>query len=99
MDARGAAAACLLASILTCSALGSCWRQFVQAADDCCDRESAGASGNACASVAAHVDAVSVAAPFCAALSFATMPAALASRAAGWTAILPAKSPPLVLRI
>jgi hypothetical protein len=88
-----------LGSILACSGLGLCWKQFVPRAHDCCERETA-ADARPCSSSVVKTTAVEVVMP-AEALPF------LATER--FTALVPhrtaiaepraAQSPPLVLRI
>ena len=43
-----------LTAVLSCSALGVCWRQVIRAAHDCCASEKSAAPAKACASPVAH---------------------------------------------
>jgi hypothetical protein len=98
--ARSVVASFLLTAVLACSGLGSCWRQFVVAAThDCCDREPAAAPANACASVGAHVKAVSLEQPEEAAVPFRSIGFSFQVVEQVSFSPLPAKSPPLILRI
>jgi hypothetical protein len=100
MGARSITATFLLAATLSCSGLGACWKQFVQSADDCCERESAAAPARPCASIAAHAESTSLAPVSEAAIWFSpTSRDALEPRVVARVVVLPASPPPLVLRI
>ena len=102
MVVRGIVASLVLVSVLACSGLGSCWKQFVVATamHDCCDREPAAAPANACAAIGTHVKAASLEQPEEASDPFRWIesPLLVAERVSV-SPPLPAKSPPLVLRI
>ena len=97
---RRAAAASALGSLLLCSGLGFCWRQFVPPAHDCCERQSAAAPARTCGSVGEHMAPVTLPAPSQADAALASADIAAATeRPVLLTAAPAANSPPLVLRI
>src|SRR5262245_56298820 len=96
---RRAVAAVTFCSILVCSGLGFCWKQFAPKAHDCCE-DGAVAPAKACASVGAQTTAISLAPPMETALPdshFATV--AFEPVAAPSAEVRPGTSPPLVLRV
>jgi hypothetical protein len=97
--ARRAVAAFTFCSILACSGLGFCWKQFAPRAHDCCE-DSGTAPAKSCASAGTQVSAVNLALPIETVLpagGFATV--ALEPVAGAFAVVPPLKSPPLVLRI
>lgn len=96
---RAALAAFTFCSILACSGLGFCWKQFAPRAHDCCE-DSGMAPAKACASVGTQAPPPSLALPLETALPAVRFaPVVLESVGGAFVGVLPAKSPPLVLRI
>jgi hypothetical protein len=101
---RRSASVATLAALLACSSLGLCWRTFATAeAHDCCERGDgiAATARTACSSDVASLALTKLAPP--PGSPVAPYPTAEASAASPEEAllrlVLPAKAPPLVLRI
>src|SRR5262245_42611270 len=97
---KALAAGIALTAILSCSAMGLCWRQVIRMAHDCCAGEESAGPAKPCASPVAHEMTVKLVPP-----AVAVLPVALA-----WSPFpglfqpvvdsnLRAAPPPLVLRI
>ena len=97
---RNAAAVALLAALLACSSLGICWRAFAADEHDCCRRGEgiAAAPRNACASDVTALAPTDLAPPTAGA-PYLAPPVPTSSGQDVLALVLPAKPPPLVLRI
>jgi hypothetical protein len=98
---RHVAAVLALGSILACSGLGLCWRQFVRSAHDCCASESPTAPARPCASPGGQTTVAKVVPPALAVMPILIdlAPTSQAATGSAFAPSFPAKSPPLVLRI
>jgi len=96
--ARRGGAAFTLCSILACSGLGFCWKQFAPQAHDCCE-DNAMAPAKSCASASTQAPAVGLSLPHETVLPSSTFAPVALEPMAGAFAVPPLKSPPLVLRI
>jgi hypothetical protein len=100
---RHIAATLALGSILACSGLGLCWRQFVRSPHDCCAKESPTAPVKSCASPAEwRTAAVKIVPPSSVpvpAVMAEWMPTSTPVHGASFAPSFPVKSPPLVLRL
>jgi hypothetical protein len=94
------AAVFTLAALLACSSLGVCWRVFAADAHDCCRRGDgiAAPTRNACSSDVTALAPTELAPPT-ASMAYVAPPAAASSGCDVLALVLPAKAPPLVLRI
>lgn len=101
---RALVVAALLPAVLACSALGVCWTSFAsRTGHGCCDQPtstSLGSGSEPCASMVVGAAVPAVHAPE----AWAAHPAVAGTRArsgalAALARVLPAKAPPLVLRI
>jgi hypothetical protein len=94
------AAAFTLTAVLACSGLGVCWKQFARMTHHCCP---GGGEDKAqikpCASVVAHEAAVVMPPPPVATLPATLELAGVADIPVAFHPLVPAKGPPLVLRV
>lgn len=94
-------AAVTLAALLACSSLGVCWRVFAADDHDCCRHGDgiAAAARNACSSDVTPLGLTEFAPPTAAIAPYLRPPAPASSGPDVLALVLPAKAPPLVLRI
>ena len=90
-----------LAALLACSSLGVCWRVFAADEHDCCRRGDgiAAAARKACSSDVTALAPTELAPPAAAIAPYLAPPAPASSGHEVLALVLPAKAPPLVLRI